>query len=201
MEEFTSNGQEYSGKVAAFADNSGSTRKKLALHACCAPCSSYTLEYLSPEYDIELYFYNPNIMPEDEYLKRLSELKRLTGNFENVNLTVGEYDTERFLSLTKGFEDEPEGGARCEICIRHRLEETARFAAKIKASCFSTTLTISPHKNAEFINFTQAELEKTIGVKSLSLNLKKKNGYLRSIELSKKYNLYRQKYCGCLFNK
>ncbi|MDR0987223.1 MAG: epoxyqueuosine reductase QueH [Ruminococcus sp.] len=173
----------------------------LALHSCCAPCSTYSLEYLSPDYDISIFFYNPNILPEAEYQKRLSELKRLVGYYDNISLTVGEYDPERFLALTAGLRDEPEGGRRCEICIKHRLEMTARFAKSVDADCFSTTLTISPHKNAEFINACQAELEGVYGVRSLPLNLKKKNGYLRSIELSKKYNIYRQNYCGCNFNE
>jgi predicted adenine nucleotide alpha hydrolase (AANH) superfamily ATPase len=174
-------------------------KARVVIHACCAPCSTYSLEYLSPDYDIDIYFYNPNILPEDEYQKRLGELKRLLTNFDNVKLTVGEYDPERFLALTAGYRDEPEGGKRCEICIKHRLEMTARFAKTVNADCFSTTLTISPHKNAEFINQTQAELEAEFGVRSLPLNLKKKNGYLRSIELSKKFGLYRQNYCGCKF--
>jgi predicted adenine nucleotide alpha hydrolase (AANH) superfamily ATPase len=180
---------------------SKASKVKLALHACCAPCSTYTLEYLSPDYDTHIYFYNPNILPEEEYQKRLGELKRLITNFDNVKLTVGEYDPERFLALTADYRDEPEGGKRCEICIRHRLEMTARFAKTVNADCFSTTLTISPHKNAEFINRTQTELETEFEVRSLPLNLKKKNGYLRSIELSKKYNIYRQNYCGCKFNE
>ncbi|MDR0903298.1 MAG: epoxyqueuosine reductase QueH [Ruminococcus sp.] len=174
---------------------------KLALHACCAPCSTYSLEYLSPNYDIDIFFYNPNILPEEEFEKRLAELRRLIANFDNVNLTVGEYDPERFLALTADYRDEPEGGKRCEICIKHRLEMTVRFAKQINADLFSTTLTISPHKNAEFINAAQAELEGVYGVRSLPLNLKKKNGYHRSIELSKKYNLYRQNYCGCKFDE
>jgi predicted adenine nucleotide alpha hydrolase (AANH) superfamily ATPase len=174
---------------------------KLALHSCCAPCSTYTLEYLSPDYDIDIFFYNPNILPEDEYQKRLGELKRLLKNYDNVNLTVGDYDPERFLALTADFRDEPEGGKRCEICIRHRLEATARFAKTVNADCFSTTLTVSPHKNAEYINTVQTELENEFGVRSLPLNLKKKNGYLRSIELSKKFGLYRQNYCGCKLNE
>jgi predicted adenine nucleotide alpha hydrolase (AANH) superfamily ATPase len=188
-------------------------KPKLLLHACCAPCLTYSLEYLAPDYDITVYFYNPNIMPDSEYDKRLSEVSRLIGimggadgegsadgedgEHEKIRLITPEYDNEIFRQLVTGLEGVPEGGRRCEICIRHRLEKTAEYAKNHGYDLFSTTLTISPHKNASFINNTQAELEALTGVKSLPLNLKKKGGYLRSIELSKKYELYRQNYCGC----
>jgi predicted adenine nucleotide alpha hydrolase (AANH) superfamily ATPase len=160
-------------------------------------------------------------MPQSEYDRRLSEVRRLIsimgggvgningtigntggntdGTISNIGLIVGEYDNSAYLKLAGGLESVPEGSSRCELCIRHRLEKTAELAAH-KYDLFSTTLTISPHKNADFINKTQAELEAVYGVKSLPLNLKKKGGYLRSIELSKQYGLYRQNYCGCKFD-
>jgi predicted adenine nucleotide alpha hydrolase (AANH) superfamily ATPase len=139
-------------------------------------------------------------MPFDEYEKRLADVRRLLSLTDGADLIVGEYDNENFLSMVKGLENCKEGQKRCEICIRQRLEKTASYAKKHGFDLFSTTLTISPHKNAEYINNAQTELEKVFGVKSLPLNLKKNGGYLRSIELSKKNNLYRQNYCGCKFD-
>jgi predicted adenine nucleotide alpha hydrolase (AANH) superfamily ATPase len=174
-------------------------KPKLLLHACCAPCLSYSLEHLSPDYNITVYFYNPNIMPLPEYEKRLADVRRMV-RISDSKLMVGEYDNETFLSMAKGLETFREGGDRCKRCIRHRLAKTAEFAKKHYFDLFSTTLTISPHKNAKFINDTQAEFEAKYGVKSLPLDLKKKGGFLRSIELSRALNLYRQNYCGCRFD-
>jgi predicted adenine nucleotide alpha hydrolase (AANH) superfamily ATPase len=184
------------------------TRPKLLLHACCAPCSSHALEYLAQTYDINLYFYNPNIEPQDEYNLRLSELKRLAKEMPlplKITVTEGEYDNaawqKELQTLPPGYENEKEGGNRCKLCIKHRLEKTAEQAKQIYADYFSTTLTVSPHKNAEYINETALELAKKYDTQALPLNLKKQNGYKRSIELSKIYKLYRQNYCGCVFGK
>jgi predicted adenine nucleotide alpha hydrolase (AANH) superfamily ATPase len=138
-------------------------------------------------------------MPLPEYEKRLDDVRRMV-RISGAKLMVGDYDNDTFLTLAKGLETFREGGDRCKRCIRHRLTKTAEFAKKHYFDLFSTTLTISPHKNAEFINNTQAELESSVGVKSLPLDLKKKGGFLRSIELSRALNLYRQNYCGCRFD-
>jgi predicted adenine nucleotide alpha hydrolase (AANH) superfamily ATPase len=179
-------------------------RPRLTLHSCCAPCSSYSLLYLTQFFDIDLYYYNPNISPESEYMHRLSEQKRLLDEMPlsgKVTLFEGVYDPDRWEELTAGLENEPERGRRCELCIRMRLKETAKLAARTNADCFSTTLTVSPHKNADMINYICLELEASTGAKALPLDLKKNNGYKRSIELSKQYNLYRQPFCGCRFSE
>ena len=176
----------------------------LLLHACCAPCSSYVLEYLSEYFNIKVLYYNPNISPVEEYDYRLQEEQRLidTLNTKNkVELIKGDYNPSLFFDAVKGFEKEPEGGKRCEICFRLRLEESARYCKKINADYFATTLTISPLKNAEKINAIGESIGEKYGVKYLSSDFKKKNGYKRSIELSREYNLYRQNFCGCIFSK
>jgi hypothetical protein len=176
----------------------------LLIHACCAPCSSYVLEYLSQYFNIKILFYNPNINPESEYRYRLNEEQRLISemSFKNkVELIKGDYVPEDFFSAVKGFEYEPEGGKRCEVCFRLRLEETARYCKEFNADYFATTLTISPLKNAEKINRIGEEVAEKYGVKYLPSDFKKKNGYKRSIELSKEYDLYRQNFCGCVFSK
>ncbi len=176
----------------------------LLLHACCAPCSSYVLEYLSDYFRITLFYYNPNISPEDEYRKRVEEVKRLIAALpvkNPVSFLEGNYDTDRFFALAKGHEDEPEGGERCFFCYALRLREAAQAAKEGGFDCFTTTLSISPYKNAEKLNAIGARLEKEYGVRYLYSDFKKKNGYRRSIELSAKYDLYRQDYCGCVFSK
>lgn len=176
----------------------------LFLHACCAPCSSYVLETLSRYFSIRLFFYNPNIMPEKEYEYRLSEVRRLVSELplhNPVEVINGEYVPERFLSLAKGLEDEPERGERCRKCIAHRLEETVKAAAEAGADFVTTTLSISPHKDAPFINEAGAELASKYGAVWLYSDFKKKGGYFRSIELSKEYDLYRQDFCGCVYSK
>lgn len=176
----------------------------LFLHACCAPCSSYVLEALSRHFEIRLFFYNPNIMPEEEYQYRLSEVKRLISRLPLVNpVTVidGEYEPERFLSLAKGLENEPERGERCRKCIAHRIEETIKAAAEQDADFVTTTLSISPHKDAPFINEAGSALAEKYGAVWLYSDFKKKGGYKRSIELSKEYELYRQDFCGCVYSK
>lgn len=176
----------------------------LFLHACCAPCSSYVLEYLASFFHITVFFYNPNISPGEEYEKRVAELHRLVRELPAkypVSVVDGAYDPERFFAMARGMEQLPEGGERCFACYRLRLEETARRAAAGKYDYFTTTLSISPLKNAGKLNEIGGELAKNYGVAWLYSDFKKKNGYKRSIELSREYGLYRQNYCGCVFSK
>lgn len=177
---------------------------KLLLHVCCAPCSSYCLEYLSKYFDITVYFYNPNISIADEYNYRLSEEKRLVSlmPFEHpVKVIEGEYLPKDYFEYVKGLENEPEGGKRCEKCFRLRLESSARYAKEHGFDYFTTTLTISPLKNAQLLNSIGAELAEKYGIPWLYSDFKKREGYKRSIILSKEYDLYRQNYCGCVFSK
>lgn len=178
-------------------------RKKLLLHACCAPCSSYVLEYLTKYFDICLFYYNPNISPYPEYEKRICELKRLIKEIPlsgKTELIDGKYDSERFFDMAKGMEDLPEGGERCFRCYRLRMEEAAKAALENGFEYFTTTLSISPHKNAEKINEIGQELEREYGIKYLYADFKKRDGYKRSIQLSHEYGLYRQDYCGCIYS-
>ena len=176
----------------------------LLLHACCAPCSSYVLEYLSSYFRITILFYNPNISPEAEYTKRVEELHRLVSELPAVypiKIIDGIYEPEKFYEMARGLEKVPEGGERCFSCYRMRLEETARIAWEQKFDYFTTTLSISPLKNAEKLNTIGEELAGIYHVDYLHSDFKKKNGYKRSIELSDKYGLYRQDYCGCIYSK
>ncbi len=177
----------------------------LLLHSCCAPCSSYVLEYLSAYFKITVYYYNPNIYPEQEYTDRVKEQKRLIDELNpycknKVDFMEGGYEKERFYEAAKGLEQEPEGGERCGQCFRLRLREAAETAKKEGFDYFCTTLTISPLKNAKKINEIGKEIEEEYEVSFLPSDFKKKNGYVRSIELSKKWNLYRQDYCGCIYS-
>lgn len=177
---------------------------RLFLHSCCAPCSSYVLEYLSQYFEITDFFYNPNISPREEYEKRTEEMKRLIEEMPFVHkpkFVEGKYHPEDFFKMAKGLEDVQEGGERCFQCFRMRMEEAARLAAEGGYDYFTTTLTISPLKNAQKINEIGEELAKIYDVKHLPSDFKKKNGYKRSTELSKEYQLYRQDYCGCVFSK
>ena len=179
-------------------------RPSLLLHACCAPCSSYVLEYLAKYFDITLFFFNPNISPESEYEFRKEELARLILQMplpSNVNLMSGRYCPEEFYEMSKGLEDLPEGDSRCKKCYRLRLRESAAIAKKHGFDYFTTTLSISPYKNAEWLNTIGQEEADAIGIKYLFSDFKKKNGYKRSCELSAEYSLYRQDYCGCEFSK
>ena len=179
-------------------------RPKLLLHACCAPCSSYVLEYLSKFFDITLYFYNPNITPVGEYTYRAEELLRLVGEMGlggDVNVAVAKYNSDEFYNIAKGLEEEIEGGARGARCYRLRLESSARYAAEQGFDYFTTTLSISPYKNSRWLNEIGAELSEVYGVRYLFSDFKKKNGYKRSCELSEIYGLYRQDYCGCEFSR
>lgn len=177
-------------------------RPRLLLQACCGPCSSYVLEYMTAYFDVTVLFYNPNIRPEAEYDKRLETLKQLLAVMPMEHppaLLEPGWRGEEFLAAVKGLEREPEGGARCAVCFRLRLEETARLAAERGFDYFGTTLTVSPHKNAEVINRIGQALGEKYGAAWLPSDFKKRNGYLRSIQLSKQYDLYRQDYCGCGF--
>ncbi len=179
-------------------------RKSLLLHACCAPCSSYVLEYLSQYFDITLFFFNPNISPEQEYRFREEELQRLIGEMPlptAVKLLSGRYDPSEFETMAKGMEELDEGGARCYECYKMRLEETAKEAKRLGFDYFCTTLSISPYKNAEWLNSIGEELGQKYSIAYLFSDFKKKNGYKRSCELSEIYSLYRQNYCGCRFSK
>ncbi len=176
----------------------------LLLHSCCAPCSSYVLEYLTNFFHITILFYNPNISSEKEYLKRLNELKRLVKEIPHSNkieIVEGRYDNKEFLEISKGLEDLKEGGERCFKCYRLRQEEAAKYAKENNFDYFTTTLSISPHKNAEKLNEIGKELSNVYQVNYLYADFKKKGGYQRSIELSKKYDLYRQDFCGCIYSK
>ena len=177
---------------------------RLLLHSCCAPCSSYCIEYLSQFFDITLFYYNPNITPEAEYQKRVDELKRLVSEMKTIHpvtIQEGRYDPGEFFEIAHGLENVPEGGERCFRCYRLRLLEAAKEAEKGGYDYFTTTLSISPLKNAVKINEIGEELGDLYQVKHLPSDFKKKNGYKRSVELSKEYGLYRQNYCGCVFSR
>ncbi|MCR5792771.1 MAG: epoxyqueuosine reductase QueH [Lachnospiraceae bacterium] len=186
--------------------------KSLLLHSCCAPCSSYCLEYLSKYFKITIFYYNPNISYPEEYKKRVAEQKRLIDALNEkakteqngaypINFEEGDYDPERFFEMAKGLEDEKEGGRRCFKCYELRQREAALLAKEKGFDYFTTTLSISPLKNAGKLNEIGLMLQDEIGVSYLPSDFKKKNGYKRSIELSKEYDLYRQNYCGCVYSK
>ena len=185
----------------------GEQGQKLLLHSCCAPCSSYCLEYLSQYFAITVFYYNPNITLEPEYRHRVEEQKRLIAALNGagvsfpISVIEGDYEPALFLDAVKGLEKEPEGGARCEKCFRLRLAKTAEVAKQEGVDYFTTTLTISPLKNAPLLNAIGEEMACGAGVKWLPTDFKKKNGYKRSVELSAQYDLYRQDYCGCAFSK
>ena len=177
---------------------------KLFLHSCCAPCASYVLEYLSQYFEITVFYYNPNIYPSEEYTERAAEQKRFIEQFpakHQISYIEGAYDTKRFYEMARGLEKVPEGGERCFRCYELRLRESAILAKEGGFDFFTTTLTISPLKNADKLNEIGKKLGESYGVPYLLSDFKKKNGYLTSIELSKKYDLYRQDYCGCVYSK
>lgn len=196
----------YSKKTESIIENNKREHilPSLLIHACCAPCSSACLEYLNKYFKITVFYYNPNISPKAEFDKRLAEEKRLLLSmpFENaVDIIEGEYDYNAFLKISSGLEDCPEGGERCFRCYRLRLEETARLAKEKGFDYFCTTLSISPLKNAQKINEIGYQTAERFKVAWLPSDFKKKEGYKRSIELSKQYDLYRQNFCGCAFSK
>jgi len=178
-------------------------KPKLLLHACCAPCSSAVLEQLCDVFEITLFFYNPNISPESEFTFRLEELERLTNEMDlsDIRIIAPPYDNSEFENIAKGMEDIPEGGARCAKCYRLRLEKTVAYAKENGFDYVTTTLSISPYKNAQWLNEIGLELAERYGVKYLCSDFKKGEGYKRSCTLSAQYNLYRQNYCGCIYSK
>lgn len=200
--------QNYQLQLERIIDMPENKGKRLFLHCCCAPCSSYVLEYLSSSFAITVFYYNPNITETEEYRKRAAEQKRLVDAFNEsgrcgypITFEEGKYQPELFLEAVKGHEEDPEGGERCSICFGLRLKEAAIQAAKGGYDYFTTTLTISPLKDAERLNKIGEAVGKAAGVAFLPSDFKKKNGYKRSIELSKEFDLYRQNYCGCIFSQ
>lgn len=176
---------------------------RLLLHSCCAPCSSYVLEYLSDYFEITVFYYNPNIFPESEYTKRILEQQILIGEMKTkypVSFLAGSYEKERFYEIAKGLEHLKEGGERCFRCYALRLEEAARIAKESEFEYYTTTLSISPLKNADRLNEIGMEIARKYHIQYLQSDFKKKNGYKRSIELSKEFGLYRQDYCGCIYS-
>jgi len=173
----------------------------LLLHSCCAPCSSYVLEYLEPYFKINVLYYNPNIEPLEEYLKRKEEQINFIKNVHpNIDIYDIDYDNSLYHEVVSGFENDKEGGNRCYRCYKLRMEKCANIASD-KFDYFGTTLTVSPHKNANYVNEIGKELEKKYNTKFLISDFKKNEGYKRSIVLSREYNLYRQDYCGCIYSK
>lgn len=178
-------------------------RPSLVLHSCCGPCSSYVMKVLTDFFDLSLFYYNPNIHPQAEYEKRLQTQRELCEKMPftgKLTFLSSPYDPERFFAQTKGLEEEKEGGSRCEVCFRLRLEETAKEAKRQGADFFTTTLSVSPHKNAPLLNAIGEELAKKYQVNYLVADFKKKEGYKQSVQLAKTYDLYRQDYCGCIYS-
>lgn len=175
-------------------------KKKILLHSCCGPCSSAVIERLKPNFEITVFYYNPNIYPQDEFEKRLQNQKIVIENNLGVNLVSPSYDEMEYLEKVKGLEGEREGGKRCDVCFYLRLKQTAIFAKENGYDFFGTTLTVSSHKNAEHINKIGEEISKEIGIPFLYSDFKKNDGYKRSIILSREMDLYRQNYCGCRFS-
>jgi predicted adenine nucleotide alpha hydrolase (AANH) superfamily ATPase len=174
--------------------------KKMLLHICCAPCSTHVVELLKANYELTSYFYNPNIHPESEYLLREKEMKRYADEI-GFDLVCAEYDPVRWFELTKGLDDLPEGSERCSICYEMRLDNCARYAKEHGYDIIGTTLSISPHKNAEKINEIGSIVADRHKVKFYVADFKKKGGFEKSLQMSKQYELYRQSYCGCIFSK
>ncbi|RHS81842.1 hypothetical protein DW928_03370 [Firmicutes bacterium AM43-11BH] len=176
---------------------------RLLLHSCCAPCSSYVLEYLSQYFEVTVFYYNPNIYPESEYTKRVLEQQKLISEMRfkhPVTFIAGNYDSEKFYNMARGQENVKEGGERCFKCYELRLREAAKIAKNGEYDFFTTTLSISPLKNAQKLNEIGMLLAEEYGIEYLLSDFKKKNGYKRSVELSEQYGLYRQDYCGCVFS-
>lgn len=191
---------EMEAEIASLPQNA---RPSLLLQCCCAPCSSAVLERLVKNFDVTVYFYNPNIHPQEEYEKRLSQFPKLLSakSYQTVKTLDAPYNPDDFFEAVKGLENEPEGGARCTECFQLRLSQTAKTAKERGFDYFTTTLTVSPHKNAALLNEIGMRLGIEYGVRFLPSDFKKKEGYKRSIELSKAFDLYRQTDCGCIFSK
>ncbi len=183
-------------------------KKKLLLHSCCGPCSTSVIESLSGEYDVTIFYYNPNITDEPEYEKRKQNQKKFIDEYnknnnleEKIEFIEGDFEPEVFFDVAKGLENEKEGGKRCNKCFDFRLDKTGEKALELGFQAFGTTLTVSPHKNYNAIKNLGIDISERLGIEFLDRDFKKKNGYGRSVELSKKYELYRQHYCGCEFSK
>lgn len=179
-------------------------KPRLLLHACCGPCSTSCVERVADEYEVTLYYYNPNIMDREEYLRRREALLKFIDAFNadnegrtRVEYLEGEYDPERFIRLAEPMKDEPEGGKRCDMCFAMRLSDTAKMAKELGYDYFTTTMSVSPHKDYKTIAELGFSLEENTGVKYLDIDFKKRNGFGRSVEMSKMYGLYRQNFCGC----
>ncbi len=197
----------YNEKVN-FAAGTEAAKKELLLHSCCGPCSTAVIERLAPDYNITVFYYNPCITEADEYERRkenqirfIDEYNKKMENEYTIRYLEGRYDPERYFELVDGYEEEPEGGARCTICFEMRLLESARVAKEKGYPAFTTTLTVSPHKNYPLISQIGRDVAEKYHVEFLDLDFKKKAGFQRSIQLSKEYELYRQNYCGCIFSK
>ena len=178
-------------------------RPRVLLHSCCGPCSTQVINFLIPYFDITVLYYNPNIEPQEEYIKRKNEQIKFINEYKGdykINFMDCDYDNKAYLDYVVGLENEPEGGARCSKCFMLRLDKTATLALQKDFDYFGTTLTVSPHKNSQVINQIGFDIEKKRGIKFLPGDFKKNDGYLKSIEYSKEYNLYRQDYCGCHFS-
>lgn len=175
-------------------------KPRLLLHACCGPCASSVLEYLTPHFDVTVFYYNPNILPKEEFIKRENALKDVISHFKGVQLIVPDQYESEYISYVKGHKNDLEGGARCELCFTLRLEKTAEYlkAHSDDFDYFATTLTVSPHKNAPLINRIGNEIANNLGVKYLDSDFKKRDGYLRSTVLCREWGIYRQVYCGCI---
>ena len=194
----------YDKEMQNIIERLGEKTPRLLLHSCCGPCSSYCLEELDPYFLLTVFYYNPNIDTEEEYVKRQNEQKRFIAEHpwkHPVDLVENEYDKASFGEIAKGREMIPEGGERCFACYRLRLEKTARYAKEHGYDYFATTLTVSPLKNADVLNKIGMELGSRYGVAFLPTDFKKRNGYVKSVEISKKYDMYRQDYCGCVYSK
>ena len=187
--------------------NPESGNPRLLLHSCCGPCSTSVIERLAPHYRITVFYFNPCITEEEEYIKRRENQKAFiksfneTSSLEPIGFLEGDYVPAEYFARVKGLEDAPEGGARCRVCFRQRLEETAKTAKDMKMDFFGTTLTVSPHKDYQVISEIGKELAELYEIEFLDMDFKKKAGFQRSIQLSKEYGLYRQDYCGCIFSK
>jgi len=196
----------YQNKLLDIVKTFGNTKPSLLLHSCCGPCSTQVIDFLKDYFNITVYYYNPNIEPRSEYLKRKNEQLRFIDlfnkeNIEKINFLDCDYENEEFKKCSKGLENELEGGARCNKCFYLRLNNTALIAKEKNFEYFGTTLTVSPHKNSQMINSIGENISNLIGVKYIYGDFKKNDGYKKSIEFSNLYNLYRQDYCGCLYGK
>lgn len=195
--------ENYSNKCEKIL-NSFDDKKRLLLHSCCGPCSSYVISYLTNYFDITILYYNPNIYPYDEYLKRKQEQIKLINEIDcsnNLDIMDCDYDNDLYEKCIIGLENEPERGNRCMVCYNLRMEKTAKMAKECNYDYFCTTLSVSPYKNSEWINKIGEKLQNKYNINWLYSDFKKKDGYKQSILLSKKYNLYRQDYCGCIYSK